>query len=165
MTRSRDTGGPGREASGATSPVSGQDRPAKAPGLALPADLGRSLRLLNDEQLDRLAKAAFEEARRRGRDVPDNTVGDKWAVGKARSGEIATGETGPGRQGRLRDAGTGAPDPRRRRGRPQTGGHRAGIPPLVGDRAKVLSPVRTATAARRSDRWLSAIGGQICPRI
>ena len=73
MTRSRDTGGPRREASGATSPVSGQDRPAKAPGLALPADLGRSLRLLNDEQLDRLAKAAFEEARRRGRDVPDNT--------------------------------------------------------------------------------------------
>ena len=73
MTRSRDTGGPRREASGVTSPVSGQDRPAKAPGLALPADLGRSLRLLNDEQLDRLAKAAFEEARRRGRDVPDNT--------------------------------------------------------------------------------------------
>ena len=77
MTRSRDTGGPRRaamgEASGATSPVSGQDRPAKAPGLALPADLGRSLRLLDDEQLDRLVKAAFEEARRRGRDVPDNT--------------------------------------------------------------------------------------------
>ena len=46
-------------------------RPAgKAPGPALPADLGRSLRWLDDEQLDRLIKAVTEEARRRGREVP-----------------------------------------------------------------------------------------------
>ena len=39
------------------------------PGIALPADLGRSLRLLDDDQLDRLAKAVVEEARRRGHDA------------------------------------------------------------------------------------------------
>ncbi len=39
-------------------------------GLALPADLDRSLRLLDDGQLGRLAKAVAEEVRRRGRDLP-----------------------------------------------------------------------------------------------
>ena len=44
---------------------------AVARGLALPTDLGRSLRLLNDNGLDRLMKAVIEEVRRRGRTAPD----------------------------------------------------------------------------------------------
>ena len=51
-------------------------RPAKTPGHALPADLGRSLRLLDDDALDRLVRAAIQEARRRGRDVPQGAVED-----------------------------------------------------------------------------------------
>lgn len=39
------------------------------PGIALPVDLDLSLRLLDDDQLDRLAKAVAEEARRRGHDA------------------------------------------------------------------------------------------------
>jgi len=35
------------------------------PGIGLPADLGGSLRLLDDDQLDRLAMAVAEETRRR----------------------------------------------------------------------------------------------------
>ena len=38
-------------------------------GVALPADLDRSLRLLDDDQLDHLACAVAEEARRRGHDA------------------------------------------------------------------------------------------------
>ncbi|MCY4558479.1 MAG: hypothetical protein OXF79_19310 [Chloroflexi bacterium] len=45
------------------------DRPANAPNLALSTDLGRSLRLLGDEQFDRLEKAVAAELRRRGRDA------------------------------------------------------------------------------------------------
>ena len=45
---------------------------AVARGLALPTDLGRSLRLLNDNGLDRLMKAVIEEVRRRGRGVPES---------------------------------------------------------------------------------------------
>ena len=51
--------------------ASDPDRAAKTPGLALPADLGRSLRLLDDDTLDRLVKAAIAEARRRGRNLPE----------------------------------------------------------------------------------------------
>lgn len=47
------------------------DHPPNAPGVTLPADLGRSLRLLDDDGLDRLMKAVIEEARRRGRNVPE----------------------------------------------------------------------------------------------
>ena len=61
-----------RQAPGAASPGSGIDRPAKTPGLALPADLGRSLCLLDDAQLDRLAEAVADEVRRRGRSAPDS---------------------------------------------------------------------------------------------
>ena len=49
----------GGKAPGAASPVSGS---------LLPADLGRSLRLLDDGDLDRLLRAVRAEARRRGRD-------------------------------------------------------------------------------------------------
>lgn len=71
------TGRPGngktpRQAPGAASPGSGFDRQAKTPGIALPADLGRSLRLLDDAQLDRLAEAVTDELRRRGRSPPDS---------------------------------------------------------------------------------------------
>ena len=45
------------------------DAKSGAPGLALPTDLGRSLRLLDDEQLDRLAKAVGAEQGRRGRNA------------------------------------------------------------------------------------------------
>ena len=56
---------------GYTSPGSGPDRREKRPGIALPADLGRSLRLLDNAQLDRLMKAVADEVRRRGRNAPD----------------------------------------------------------------------------------------------
>ncbi|MCY4396400.1 MAG: hypothetical protein OXC10_14830 [Rhodospirillaceae bacterium] len=46
--------------------VAGQQRPR----LVLPADLDRSLRVLDDGELDRLAKAVTEEVRRRGRGLP-----------------------------------------------------------------------------------------------
>ena len=46
------------------------DSQAKTPGLALPANLGRSLRLLDDAELDRLAAAVADEVRRRGRSAP-----------------------------------------------------------------------------------------------
>ena len=43
----------------------------KRPGIALPADLGRFLRLLDNAQLDRLMKAVADEVRRRGRNAPE----------------------------------------------------------------------------------------------
>ena len=55
-------------------PGSGRTR-RQAPGLALPADLGRSLRLLDDAQLHRLVKAVAEAARRRGRALPGESRG------------------------------------------------------------------------------------------
>ena len=75
MTKRPASGGTRRQAPGAASPASGPDRKAKAPGLALPADLDRSLRLLDDAQLDRLLQSARAEARRRGRDVPAESPG------------------------------------------------------------------------------------------
>ena len=73
------TGKPGsresrRQAPKPASSGSGPARPAKTPGLALPADLGRSLRLLDDDALDRLVEAASGEARWRGHDLPQDTV-------------------------------------------------------------------------------------------
>lgn len=67
MTRDRGNGGERRQApdTGSCPPVAA--RPANAPRLALPTDLGRSLRLLDDEGLDRLEKAVAAEIRRRGR--------------------------------------------------------------------------------------------------
>ena len=75
MTRRPGPGGTRRQAPGATSPDSSLDRSAKLPNLALPADLGRSLRLLDDAGLDRLMKAVIEEAGRRGLDTPDGSPG------------------------------------------------------------------------------------------
>ena len=71
MARRAGSGKTQRQAPDAASPGSCRDRQAKAPGLALPADLGRSLRLLDDAGLDRLAEAVADEVRRRGRNTPD----------------------------------------------------------------------------------------------
>ena len=53
-----------RSAGNVSDALAGGNRPGS---LALPADLGRSLRYLDDAQLDRLLEAAGAEARRRGR--------------------------------------------------------------------------------------------------
>ena len=74
MARKPGSGTTPRQAPGADSRGSGSDSPAKTPGLALPADLGRSLRLLDDVQLDRLAEAVADEVRRRGRCPPDGAA-------------------------------------------------------------------------------------------
>ena len=50
--------------------------PTVAPvGIALPADLDRSLRLPDDAQLDRLMRSVRAEAQRRGRDDPTDAPG------------------------------------------------------------------------------------------
>ena len=74
MTRKPGTGDTRRQGPKAASSTSGHDRPTTKTGLALPADLGRSLRLLDDDALDRLVKAAIEETRRRGHDVPQESM-------------------------------------------------------------------------------------------
>ena len=80
MARKPGSGKTPRQASGAASPGSGLDRQPKTPGLALPADLGRSLSLLEDAQLDRLAAAVADEVRRRGSNAPDSpSVADRPA--------------------------------------------------------------------------------------
>ena len=61
-----------RQAPGTPTPGPGFDRQPGKSGLALSADLGRSLRLLDDAQLDRLTKAVTDEVRRRGRNPPDS---------------------------------------------------------------------------------------------
>ena len=73
-------GGPGREeqAPGAAAQRAG-DRPSPADGtrgLALPADLDRALRYLDDAELDRLQQAVSTEARRRGRLPPEGDAPD-----------------------------------------------------------------------------------------
>ena len=60
------------QAPDAPAPGPDLDRQPHKPGIALPADLGRSLRRLDDAQLDRLTKAATDEVRRRGRNPPDS---------------------------------------------------------------------------------------------
>ncbi len=51
-------------------PGPGPDREPGTSKVALPVDLGRSLGLLDDAQLDRLTKAVADEVRRRGRNPP-----------------------------------------------------------------------------------------------
>ncbi len=58
-----------------------RDGSRSAGTLALPANLGRSLRHLDDEDLDRLLEAVAAEARRRGR--PDGKTSQGRARGKA----------------------------------------------------------------------------------
>ena len=57
-------------------------------GLALPADLGRALRYLDDAELNRLQQAILAEARRRGQlppegDAPESRRGEKKTPGRA----------------------------------------------------------------------------------
>ena len=56
--------------------------------LALPADLDRSLRHLDDAALDRLVEAATAEARRRGRQAGKTSGGR----GRARSAPVTPGQ-------------------------------------------------------------------------
>ena len=67
---------PGSRKSRRRAPAPSPALSAKTPGLTLPADLGRSLRLLDDDALDRLLEAAIGEARRRGRAVPQGSPGE-----------------------------------------------------------------------------------------
>jgi len=69
-----------RQAADTPAPSAGPDRQPGKSKIALPADLGRSLRLLDDAQLDRLTKAVTDEIRRRGRNPPDSpSVGGRSA--------------------------------------------------------------------------------------
>ncbi len=56
--------------------------------LALPADLERSLRHLNDADLDRLVEAAAAEARRRGRQTGERPGGRA----RAKATPVTTGQ-------------------------------------------------------------------------
>ncbi len=77
---SRPGGGPGKR-DGNRSGEDPSDGGGRRPGtLALPANLGRSLRHLDDEDLDRLLVAAAAEARRRGR--TDGKTSEGRARGK-----------------------------------------------------------------------------------
>ena len=69
-----------RQAPDAPAPGPGLDRQPGKSGIALPADLGRSLRLLGDAPLDRLMETVTDEVRRRGRNPPDSpSVVGRWA--------------------------------------------------------------------------------------
>ena len=65
--------------------------------------VGRSLRWLDDDQLDRLMKAVTEEARRRGRDMPDGLSRERQreerrGSGKQRGRNRARGDSPPPRR-------------------------------------------------------------------
>ena len=95
MTRRPGTGGSRRQGPKAASSASGHNRPTTKTGLALPADLGRSLRLLDDDALDRLVKAAIEEARRRGHEVPQDSV-DEYRQSKRPQTKTGPSDRGGG---------------------------------------------------------------------
>ncbi len=116
-------------------------------------EFNRSLRLLDDGQLDRLAEAVAEEARRRRRGLPG---GPSASGADGENAGFGKGETGGGER-RIGDAGTGASDPRRPGGWPEAGGGRAGVPPRAGDRAAG----HCRRPARPSVRLLAAVGGEI----
>ena len=97
MTRRPGTGGSRPETPEAASPAPEAGRPAKTPGLALPANLGKSLRLLDDEQFDRLIRAVTEEARRRRRGVPDDPTSGR---GSKRPGQTKPTQTEPAASGK-----------------------------------------------------------------
>ena len=89
-----------RQAPDTPAPGSDLDRQHGESKIALPANLGRSLRLLDDAQLDRLTKAVTDEVRRRGRNPPDSpSAGGRSArrtpakAGSAKPEEPATAAT------------------------------------------------------------------------
>ena len=64
----RPGGGPGKGGGSPSGGDASEDGDSPTPGkLVLPANLGRSLRYLDDGDLDRLLEAAAAELRRRGR--------------------------------------------------------------------------------------------------
>ena len=97
MARRAGSGKTLPQAPDTSSPGSGLDRQAKTPGIALPADLGKSLRLLDDAQLDRLAEAAIDEISYRA--LPRATPGDEGGRGPAAlaAGPMTAGLVGSGR--------------------------------------------------------------------
>ena len=97
MARRAGSGMTPRQAPDTSSPGSGLDRQEKTPRLALPADLGRSLRLLDDAQLDRLAEAVAEEISYRA--PPRSIPGDEGGRGPAAlaAGPMTAGLVGSGR--------------------------------------------------------------------
>ena len=126
---SRPGGGPG-------------NREGSPPGgtLALPANLGRSLRHLDDEDLDRLLEAVAAEARRRGRPAGRQDV---WSKGA--------------RQTCAGDGGTGKADPGRVGGRAEAGGDRPGVPPVAGPGRGRSGRRRAAPAVRFSAALAEAV--------
>ena len=84
MTGRRGESGREEQWPGATAQRAG-DRPSPTDGtrgLALPADLGRTLRYLDDAELNRLQQAVSAEARRRGRLPAEGDAPDSGRVGK-----------------------------------------------------------------------------------
>ena len=115
-----------RSAGNVSDALAGGNRPGS---LALPADLGRSLRYLDDAQLDRLLEAAGAEA------------------AQARQAGRQDGWRGNARKARSGDARAGTADPGGARSRPQAGGDRPGVSPVAraggrrGGRREAASPV------------------------
>ena len=89
MTRRRRGSGRDVQAPGAAAQRAGSPLPIgdAIRGLALPADLDRALRYLDDAELNRLQQAVSAEARRRGQpaegDAPDSGREDKKTPGRA----------------------------------------------------------------------------------
>ena len=146
MTRRPGTGGARPEASGTASPAPEAGRPAKPPGIALPADLGKSLRLLDDGQLDRLTRAAAREMRRRGRDMPDDLTGSS---GSKKSGPAKSTRANPRTSGGASSVTTGQE-------RLILAAHEAGLRPAAIarefrlSRAAVQGVIAAARPARRN---------------
>ena len=143
--RRSGTGGARPEASGTASPVPETGRPAKPPGLALPADLGKSLRLLDDGQLDRLMRAVTRELRRRGLGLPDDPPGGR---GSARPGPAKSTRAKPHASGGASTVTTGQE-------RLILAAHEAGLKPAAIarefrlSRAAVQGVIAAARPARR----------------
>ena len=123
-----------RETAVTRRPGSGRIR-RQAPGLVLLADFDRSLRLLDDAQLDPPLKAVAEEGPATGTRPPELFARTGAAGGKARATKTGADEIESSKQGRRRNAGTGATDSRRLPDRPQPSRDRAGIPDLAVDRS------------------------------
>ena len=90
MTRRRRGSGRDVQAPGAAAQRAGSPLPIgdAIRGLALPADLDRALRYLDDAELERLQQAVSAEARRRSRqpaegDAPESGREDKKTPGRA----------------------------------------------------------------------------------
>ena len=147
MTRRPGTGGTRRQAPGAAPSAPGSHRPSTNGRLALPADLGRSLRLLDDDALDRLVKAAMEEA------PAARTRRDTRFRGRKQAVKTTANEERTVRPDRRRDAGTEAPDPGRLRSRPLACGHRAGIPALAANRPACYHRCATRPPQDGAIRW------------